>query len=90
MPRPKPKTDHWGYMTGYGSWYELKPHTCSNSEFIAPQGHNDRVFTVNCTPPDWDKRELGDNDSLLKYDWEKGTSIEPKVYWERNKAESCI
>ena len=27
MSRPKPKTDHQGLVTGYGSWYKRKIHT---------------------------------------------------------------
>ena len=64
MSRPKPKTNHQGRVTGHGSWYERKPHTYSNAEFMASQGHNDRVRTVDCTPPDRDERKLGENDSL--------------------------
>ena len=41
-------------------------------------------------PPDQDELELGDEDSLLESDWEKYTSIEPKIYLELNKDESCI
>ena len=67
-----------------------KRHTYSNARFIAPQGHNYRLHTVDCMPPDKDELELGDEDSLLESDWEKYTSIEPKIYLELNKDESCI
>ena len=90
ISRPKSKTDHRGRVTGYGNWYDRKLHTYSNAEFIAPQGHDDCVRTVDCMPPDQDKRELGDEDYLLESDWEKCTIIEPKFYWERNKDECCI
>ena len=77
-------------MTGYGIWYERKPHTYSNAEFMAPQGHNNSFNTADCTPPDRDERKLGDDDSLLESDWEKHTSVVLKVYWECKKDECRI
>ena len=57
--------DHWGCVTSYGIWYDHIPHTYFNDKFIAPQEHNDCVRTIDYTPPDWDTRELGNDDSLL-------------------------
>ena len=90
MSRPKPKTNHHGCVTGYGIWYECKPHTYSNAKSIYPQGHNYCVCIVDCTPLDRDKLRLGNGDSLLESDWEKCTSVVPKFHWERKKAERRI
>ena len=68
MSRPKPKKNHQGRVARYGSWYKRKPHNYPNSKFMAPQGHNDRVRTVDCMPPDRDKCKLGDNYSILESD----------------------
>ena len=87
MSCPKPKTDHRGRVTDYRRWYERNMHTYSNFEFIAPHIQTDCVHTVDCMPPDQDELELGNKDSLLEYDWEKYTSIEPNIYLELNKDE---
>ena len=90
MLHPKPNMAHWGCVNGYGSWYKRKPHTYSNADFISPQRNTDPACTVHFTPPDWDKRELKDNNFLLKYNREKRTSIELNFFWEHKKAECCI
>ena len=90
MSRPKPKTDHQVCVTGYGSWYKRKPYTYSNDEFKAPQVHNDRVCTVDCTPLNRDEHKLGNDNSFFESDWGKRTSVVPKVYWKCKKAERHI
>lgn len=78
--RPKNETDHRGYLIGFGSFYSRAPYKYSKDEFMANQGHPDRIRTVDCVPSDRKYRQDNDDDSKEPSDWEDRTGIEPKYY----------
>ena len=76
-----------GKVHGYGSWYQRQPHDYSHSEFVAKQGHPDRVRTADCDPVDKLYREEQDDDSAKSSDWRERTAIDPEQFWAQKAVE---
>ena len=64
-----------------------EPGVYSNQEFMAEQGHRDRVRTADCTNLDKLEREHNDDDSHKESDWHDRTSIKPSEFWAQKKLE---
>ncbi len=73
--------EHYGRpVHGYGSWYRREPGVYSQSEFDAPQGHQDRVRTIDCSRKDQAYRQAHGYDSGLESDWQDRTGVNPKYF----------
>ena len=87
MSRPKSVKDEQGRPMGFGSWYNRRPGIYSQAEFLAEQGHEDRVRTADCNAADRVEREDAEMDSGLDSDWLDRTSIDPMAYRAHRRAE---
>ena len=54
---------------GHGSFFKCWPYDYTDEEMNLPQGHEDRIRTVNLLPYDRKRCEDDDNDSVLPTDW---------------------
>jgi hypothetical protein len=80
MSRGKPKKNKEGRVKGFGSWYQRRPGNYSRKEYLAEQGHRDRIRMADYTMEDRAERELADDDSQIGSDWLDRTSIDPTAY----------
>jgi hypothetical protein len=54
---------------GLGSFFKRVPYDYTDEELNRPQGHVDRIRTVDLTPEDRKRSEDADDDSVLPTDW---------------------
>jgi len=59
---------------GLGSFFKRNPYDYTDEEFSLPQGHEDRIRTVDLLPEDRKRREDADDDSILPSDWLERTA----------------
>ena len=59
---------------GLGSFFKRDPYDYTDEELNLPQGHADRIRTVDLLPEDRKRREDADDDSILPSDWLERTA----------------
>ena len=65
---------------GFGSFFKRRSYDYTDEEFNLPQGHVDRICTVDLTPEDRKRREDANDDSVLPADWlERTTELHPAL-----------
>ena len=88
MARAKPKTKGKdNRIVGFGSFYKRRPFNYSKKEFLADQGHRDRIRTADCTEADKAERDQANDDSGRESDWHSCSCIRPGKYEARKAAE---
>ncbi len=63
-----------GEAIGLGSFFNRRPFDYTDEEMNLPQGHEDRIRTVDLLPEDRKRREQEDDDSVLPSDWLERTA----------------
>ena len=58
-----------GEAIGLGPFFQHPPYDYTNEEMNLPQGHEDRIRTIDLLPDDRKHREQDDDDSVLPTDW---------------------
>eukprot|EP00957_Ditylum_brightwellii_P105985 8084904-Ditylum_brightwellii.AAC.1 len=88
MARAKPKAKSKdNRIVGFGSFYKHHPFNYSKKEFLAEQGHSDRIRTADCNDADKAERDQANDDSGCKSDWYSCSCIHPGEYEARKAAE---
>eukprot|EP00957_Ditylum_brightwellii_P119286 9100385-Ditylum_brightwellii.AAC.1 len=78
MARVKPKTkEKDNKVVGFVLFYKQHPFNYSKKEFLAEQGHCDRICTAGCTDADKAERDQANNDSGCESDWYSCTCVHP-------------
>jgi hypothetical protein len=54
---------------GCGSFFKHRPYDYTNKEFNLPQGHEDRIHTVDLLFANRHRREQEEDNSFLPTDW---------------------
>eukprot|EP00957_Ditylum_brightwellii_P049357 3744723-Ditylum_brightwellii.AAC.1 len=89
MARAKPKTKGKdSKAVGFGLFYKRCPFNYSKKEFLAEQGHHDRIHTADCTGADKAERDQANNDSGCESDWYSHTCVHPGKYRACKAAET--
>ena len=87
MSRGKSRKDIRRRIVGFGSFYQRPPGKYSEAEFLAEQGHPDRIRTADLTEGHRAEREQADDDSGKESDWQARTAIDPKLFQSRKDME---
>ena len=82
--------DKDGKPNGTGSWYKQVPGDYSTQEYLAPQGHKDRVCTRNLKEQARIQRRNEQDNLDLESDWQDRTSIDPERWYQMNDAKLVL